>query len=138
MMAGHRMRRKLRNFAADETGTAAVEFGVVSSVFVIILFGIIYVALMLFSLASLQWAVERGARIASINKNATQSQIASAVNSYLTSVKVPQATVQYTTGTLGTVPVATINATFQRTFTVPLVSTFTINFSATTTVPQGS
>ena len=120
------------------SGTAAVEFGIVSTVFIVILFGIVYVAMMLFSYASLQWAVERGARIASINKAATQSQIASAVNAYLTSVKVPQASVQYSLGTLGTVPMATITATFQRKFTVPLVSTFTINFSATTTVPQGS
>src|SRR5262245_5960855 len=57
--------RKLISLARlklDEAGTAAVEFAIVSSVFITFIFGIAYSSIMLHSNAALQWAVESAAR----------------------------------------------------------------------------
>src|SRR5688500_4203507 len=51
----------------DESGTAAVEFAIVASVFITLLIGIAYASIMLHSNAALQWAVETAARTASLN-----------------------------------------------------------------------
>ena len=133
---------KPRLFAAriarDKSGAAAVEFAIVSVAFLALIFGISYLGIMLYNSLSLNWAMEKGARIAALNKAATQSEIATAINSYLTSVKVPTATVTATNVTVDGVNGLSISATFTRTYAVPLISTFTITHSATTYVPLGS
>jgi Flp pilus assembly pilin Flp len=60
----------MRNFHTvawiDERGTAAVEFAIVGPVFIALVIGIIYMCLALFLVGSLHYAVEEGARCASV------------------------------------------------------------------------
>ena len=55
-----------RNFLRDPSGSSAVEFAVVGPVFLMLVIGMMYGCLMIFSTASLHYAVEEGARCASI------------------------------------------------------------------------
>jgi Flp pilus assembly protein TadG len=50
----------------DARGTTAVEFAIVSPVFIALIVGILYSALCLFLVGSLHFAVEEGARCASV------------------------------------------------------------------------
>lgn len=50
----------------DECGTTAVEFAIVSPVFIAFIIGILYLGLCLFLVGSLHYAVEEGARCASV------------------------------------------------------------------------
>ncbi len=50
----------------EEGATTAVEFAIVAPVFIFMLVGILYVCLALFAVGSLYYAVEEGARCASI------------------------------------------------------------------------
>jgi hypothetical protein len=50
----------------DERGTTILEFAIVGPVFLSLVIGLIYTCLLLFTMASLQYAVEEGARCASI------------------------------------------------------------------------
>ena len=50
----------------NEQGTAAVEFAIVGPIFLSLTVGMIYVCMLLFSMASMQYAVEEGARCASV------------------------------------------------------------------------
>src|SRR5258705_11513394 len=50
----------------DERGTSAVEFAVVGPVFIMLVIGLMYLCLSLFLIGSLHFAVEEGARCASI------------------------------------------------------------------------
>ena len=50
----------------DERGTTAVEFAIVSPVFIALVIGILYLCLCLFLVGSLHYAVEEGARCASV------------------------------------------------------------------------
>lgn len=122
----------------DQSGAAAVEFALVSGVFLSLLLGLCYVGVMLFNNMSLQWAVEKAARVAEINTSATQTQIAAAVNAYLSSVGLPNATVAYSSTVSGGVTIATISANYQQTYMLPMISTFHINFRSNLSVPLSS
>lgn len=125
-----------RAFAGDCRATAAPEFAVVSTVFLTFIMAIAYLGLMLFTYAGVHWAVENAARVAAVNTSATKTQIQTAINSNLTSIGLPTATsVSYTTTTTP-FQIATVTATLTQSYVVPLISTFTITYSATTQVPQ--
>jgi len=51
---------------ADEQGTTAVEFAIVAPVFILLVIGLMYSCLALFAVGSLHYAVEEGARCASV------------------------------------------------------------------------
>jgi Flp pilus assembly protein TadG len=50
----------------DERGTTAVEFAMVAPIFIALVIGILYLCLCLFLIGSLHYAVEEGARCASV------------------------------------------------------------------------
>jgi Flp pilus assembly protein TadG len=127
----------LKALSRDNSGAAAVEFALVSSAFISFVLGIFYLTLMLFTNLSLNWAVQRAIRAASINPAVSQSSLASEVNGYLTAMGLPAANVSYVV-TGGSVPTAHISATLAQSYTVPLISTFNITFAADAYVAQGS
>ena len=61
-----RTRGNLKSLFASDGGAAALEFAIVGPVFIMLTMGIIYLCLLLFSMASMQFAVEEGARCASV------------------------------------------------------------------------
>jgi len=122
----------------DQAGAAAVEFALVSTAFLAMTIGLCYIGIMLFNNMSLQWAVEKAARVAEINPAATQSDIASAVNSYLALEGLPNATVAYSSSVSANATTATITASYRQTYTLPMISTFNLNFSSNLTVPLAS
>ena len=131
------LRQNGRRFVSDESGAAAVEFAIISSVFLTLVFGLCYVGIWMFDKSSLQWAVERASRLAAINSAVTQSEIADAVNGYLLSEGLPSADVAYSVSNSSGFPVASIQASFAQRYTLPFVSTFNITYSADASIPQG-
>jgi Flp pilus assembly protein TadG len=123
-------------FTKDQSGATAVEFALVSSALIALVMGICYVAIMLFNNLSLEWALANASRLAEINKSVTQATIAQAVNGHLASMQLPAATVVYTSSVSGGLRSAVITAGYTQTYTLPMVSTFQIHFSANITVPQ--
>ncbi len=57
-------------FRNDDRGTTAIEFAIVAPAFIILLIGTIYLCLGLFLAGSLHYAVEEGARCASVRTTA--------------------------------------------------------------------
>jgi len=58
----------LKRFLDDSSGAAALEFGITSPAFVMLIVGIVLSGLMLWMQLGLQQGVEMGARCASVNK----------------------------------------------------------------------
>jgi Flp pilus assembly protein TadG len=127
---------RLARLRADDSGAAAVEFAIVASAFISLLMGISYFAIMAYTRATLQWAVEATIRDAAINPDATQTQLTTTLNNHLSALNVPPATVNYSTAAVGTVQVATLTASFTQTYTIPLVGTFNHTYTATGKTPQ--
>ena len=127
----------LSRLAKDQGGAAAMEFAIVSGVFVTALIGIAYLGVMLFTNAALHWAVERSVRLAAISTSTTQSAVSTALNGYLSSLGVPAATVTYSVAN-GAFPVAHINATLSQSYTIPFIPTMNVTYVADAYVPQGA
>jgi Flp pilus assembly protein TadG len=60
------MRTFRTNIAGDEKGTTAIEFAIVGPVFILLLIGIFFLCMGLAVAGSLHYAVEEGARCASV------------------------------------------------------------------------
>ena len=133
-----REHRTFKSFFAEKSGSAAVEFAMISSAFFAFVIGIAYVAIMLFNNASLNYAVEDAARTVAANNAATQDQITAKVNSYMTTAGLSSATVLYSKSTINNVLTGHIAANYTQTYTLPFVTTFHITFNADAYVPLQS
>lgn len=60
------LRIRLRGWRRQQSGSAAVEFAMVLPVFVSLIVGVMYVATLISAMTSLHYAVEQGARCASV------------------------------------------------------------------------
>ena len=56
------------NMHDDERGTTAIEFAIVGPVFILLVIGILYLCMCLSVVGSMHYAVEEGARCASVRK----------------------------------------------------------------------
>ena len=68
------MRYSRINCWSDERGTEAVEFALVSPIFILLTIGIIYLCMALWAVGSLHYAVEDGARCASVRNTVCKDQ----------------------------------------------------------------
>lgn len=58
----------IRRILNDDIGATAVEFAIVAPIFLLLVIGMLYTCLLLFTMGSMQYAVENGARCAAIKK----------------------------------------------------------------------
>lgn len=127
---------QIARFARDASGAAALEFAIVSVVFIMMIFSIIYLGIILHTNATLQWAVENSVRSAVIAEGTTQAQMTTKVNGLLSSMNMPNAdNVSYAVAAT-TPKIATLTATLTRSYTVPILGTYTMNYTATAQMPQ--
>ena len=128
--------RHIARFVRNASGAAAVEFAIISTVFITMIFCIIYLGIILHTNATLQWAVENSVRSAVIAESTTQAQMTTKVNGLLSQMNMPNAdSVSYAVS--GTAPpIATLTANLTRTYTVPLLGSYTMNYTATAKMPQ--
>jgi Flp pilus assembly protein TadG len=85
-------RSRLNRFCANDRGTAAIEFAIVGPIFLTLTVGMIYVCMLMFTVGSMQYAVEEAARCYSVKTtvctdNATT--VAYANNAYYGPITMP-------------------------------------------------
>jgi len=68
------MRRFRTNISGDESGTTAVEFAIVGPIFIFLVIGIAFLCMALAVAGSMHYAVEEGARCASVRKTICSSE----------------------------------------------------------------
>ena len=115
----------------DDRGTTAIEFALVGPLFLMLLIGTIYMSMMLFSIGSLNLAVQQGARCASVQTTTctdSASTIAYSKSHYYGIGTVPTFTA--TTAACGK------TVTASATYTLPIVTTtFTIPINVSACFP---
>ena len=68
------MRELHKNITNDERGTTAIEFAIVGPVYIMLLIGILYLCMCLAVVGSMHFAVEEGARCASVKTTVCTDQ----------------------------------------------------------------
>jgi Flp pilus assembly protein TadG len=119
------------NFPADQNGAAAIEFAIVGPVFLLMVIGLIYGCLMLFGIASLHYAVEEGARCASV-KTTVCTDSASTVSYTQAAYQGPVMSPTFTSTTAACGHSVTGHANFDFNFAV---ADLTVPLSATACFP---
>jgi len=121
------MRDLLKSLHLNQDGTTAVEFALVAPVFIAMLFGTIGLCIALFLIGSLHFAVEDGARCASVKTNIcvdAATTVAYTQSHYLGPNVSP--TFTYSAAACGNSVTGTINYTMDlgfKTFVVPISAT---------------
>jgi Flp pilus assembly protein TadG len=111
---------------ADDRGTSGVEFAMVAPILVVLLVGTVYICLGLFLVGSLHYAVEEGARCASVKT--TVCSDAPTILSYTRNQYFgpsPSPTFTYATAACGNVVSASLNYVVDlglTQFTVPVTA----------------
>jgi Flp pilus assembly protein TadG len=125
---------RVARLLACEDGSSAVELGIILSVFLSMLFGIINVAMVLWTIGSLHYAAQTAARCASVGSSSCTS--ASTTEAYALS--------QYFGLSLGgTNPFVytptgcgnTVTASYTYSLVIPLIHTYPVPLSATACSP---
>jgi hypothetical protein len=114
-----------------ESGSSAVELGITLSVFMSMLFGIVNIAMVLWTLASLHYAAETAARCAAVGSSSCTDPAAYALSRY-TGVSLG-----------GTHPFSysatgcghTVTASYTYSLAIPMIGTYALPLSATACSP---
>jgi len=119
---------------ACESGSSAVELGIILSIFVSMLFGIINIAMVLWTLGGMHYAAETAARCAAVGSSSCTT--ASAIQTYALN--------QYAGLSLGaTNPFSysatgcghTVTASYTYSLVIPLIGTYSLPLSAAACSP---
>jgi Flp pilus assembly protein TadG len=118
---------------ACERGASAVEMAIILSVFMSMLFGIINVALMLWTLDNLHYAAEKAARCAAIGSSSCTDPAAYALANYH---GIPLGgTNPFSYNSPGAGCGHTVSASYNYSLVIPLIRTYTVPLSATACSP---
>jgi Flp pilus assembly protein TadG len=129
------MLTRARQLLVCEDGSSAVELAVIMSAFLSMLFGIVNVAMMLWTMASLHYAAESAARCAAVGSSGCTN--ASSIQTYALN--------QYSGPSLGTNPNPfsysatgcgnTVAADYNYSLVIPMIRSFPVPLSTTACSP---
>ena len=123
---------KASGLLACQRGSAAVELGFILPVFLSMLFGIINIAMILWTLASLHYAAETAARYAAIcSPNCNPAITTYAANQYFGKNLGGTNPFTYQAGGCNN----TVTASYNYSLSIPFIGTFTIPLAATACAP---
>ena len=137
-MCNKSLRARFGRVRKAEAGSTAVEFAIVAPVLIGFLFVIVYVGKMYFDTQTLQTAVESAGRMIALNSSVTQDQLKTAIQNSIGVIGSPTITVSYTTTTISGQSVGHLTATMTRSYTVPLVTTYNMTYTAETYIPPNA
>ena len=127
--------RSWKRFCSATGGASALEFALILPVFAAMLFGSIQMGLAYYYAGSVQYALERTARLAMVDQDMSTGQVQSAFANELSTFTTQNIQLSYTVDSSGDVPIAQFSATYEHEFVIPFVPSFTIDFPVETRVP---
>ena len=127
--------RNLLKFWRDRKGASALEFAMILPVFCMMLFGSIQMGIAYYYAGTVQYALERTARVTMIDQDMSAGEVQTAFNAELAKFTDQTVTVSYVVDSSGDVPIAQLNANYPYEVIIPFIPTFTIVFAAETHIP---
>ncbi len=129
------MRMFWTRFWKANDGASALEFALIFPVFSSMLFGTIQMGLAYYTAGSVQFALERTARITMVDQDMSGAQVQAAFADQLSTFTDEDIGINYTVDSSGDIPIAIFTASYTYHFIVPFVPTFDITFPVETRVP---
>lgn len=125
----------LERFVRASGGASALEFALIAPVFFTMTFGTIQLAIGYYYAGSVQFALERTARIAMVDQDMSEGQVQAAFANELAAFTDQDVDISYTVDESGDVPIGEFAATYVHEIVVPFIPSFEISFDVETRVP---
>ncbi len=104
------MKSLINRFKTSEAGNTIVEFALLAPLFFIVVFGMIDIGRLYWTVSSMEYAVEAAGRYAMINTSATSNQVISQAQANLYAINQNSVTFTTSTSTSGGINYMTIKA----------------------------
>ena len=125
-----------RRFGGAESGATAVEFALVLPLFIMLLIGIFELSRMMFVSSSVQYSVDRAARLAVIDPTVTLAAIETDILARLAVSNSPAVDLTITRTTIGITDVAQVSAHYDHLVSPVFFEPFTVGWDFVTVIPQ--
>jgi Flp pilus assembly protein TadG len=119
----------------DDGGASALEFALVLPVFAAMLFGTIQTGMAFYYAGSIQYALERTARLTMVDQDMTAGQVQTNFDNEVGVFTDDNIIVNYSVDNSGDVPVAQLSTSYPYEVIIPFVPAFTLTFDAEARVP---
>lgn len=129
-------RQLLRQFWQARRGAAAVEFGMVFPLLIVLMLGVIMIGQAFFTISSVQWAIEKASRDLMIDPKRTGAQIEEKARGLLDSMSGVDFAITFADEADGTFPLTRVNADVRYSVSIPLVPSFELKYRIETLVPR--
>ena len=125
-----------RRFGSAEGGATAVEFALILPVFIMLLIGIFEVSRMMFVSSSVQYSVDRAARLAVIDPTVALADIETDILARLAVSNSPTVDLKISRTTMGTTDIAQVAAHYDHLVSPVFFPPFTVGWDFVTVIPQ--
>jgi Flp pilus assembly protein TadG len=122
-------------FWGDEAGTSAVEAAICLPILIVVLFGVFHFGWVQHTRSSLRFTLEEASRLLVINPDTTQAAVQTFVGAKFRDLAKGEVQVTLVKSDTANGRIASLNASFNSVFAVPLVGSFSIPHSVTVTRP---
>lgn len=127
---------RIRSFTKEDRGVTAIEFAIVSPLLIMLMFGMMTMGHALFSVASVQWAVERSVRALMIDGSLTQADLEKSIQKSLSNLTNMEFTVHYVEDLTYAIPMVRVYTDIAYHVIIPLIPEFDISYRVETQVPR--
>jgi hypothetical protein len=127
--------RFLKRFCGATGGASALEFALIAPVFFAMTFGTMQVGIAYYYAGSVQFALERTARITMVDQDMSEGEVQAAFANELAAFTNQDVDVNYSVDDSGDVPIGQFTATYVHQVVVPFVPSFELSFDVETRVP---
>lgn len=125
-----------RRFGGAQGGSSAVEFALVLPLFLMLLIGIFEFSRMMFVSSSVQYSVDRAARMAVVDPTVTLADIEADIIDRLSVSNSPEVDLTVTRTSLGVTDIARVSAHYDHEVSPVFFPAFTIGWDFETVIPQ--
>lgn len=127
--------RFFKRFVGATGGASALEFALIAPVFFTMMFGTIQIGIAYYYAGSVQFALERTARITMVDQDMSQGEVQAAFANELANFTNQTVDVSYSVDDSGDVPIGQFAATYVHEIVVPFIPSFEVSFAVETRVP---
>jgi len=130
------MMRQGRRLAGDARGTSAVEFALTFPLLLLLMMGAIAIGQAFYTAASVQYAVERSARMLAVDADVTALQVEDQIKQTLGPLANIDVSIQFADDETNPITVARVWTSVDLPVSIPLFDTFNLHYDVETHVPR--
>lgn len=123
-------------FRRDEGGASAVEFAIVSPVFLALLYGLFQVGWALHCASSVRYALEESARSVMLDENFSSGAVEAMMRARLTDIANPEIQVDLSTEEQTGVELVHLHATYVHEMVIPFLPSYEVTFNQQASVAR--